>query len=113
MTLSSSFLQPGGDTSSPVSTSTKTLKLFATLRDIAKAKTIDVPFREGQTVRELVEAISAAYPELGEAIITPEGELTGLVHILVHGRNIDWLEGLETRIKASDILVLMPPSAGG
>lgn len=92
---------------------TKTLKLFATLRDIAGQKTIDVAFRDGQTVRELIATINDGCPELGEAILTPQGELTGLVHILVHGRNIDWLDGLDTTIKASDQVVLMPPSAGG
>ncbi len=55
MTLSSSPPESMGGISSHAFTTTKTLKLFATLRDIAKAKTIDIPFREGQTVRELVE----------------------------------------------------------
>lgn len=91
----------------------KRLKLFATLRDIVGAKEMTVPFRDGQTVRELLDSIAEIHPELGREIMTDDGELTGMVHVMVHGRNIQWLDGLETTIKADDILVLMPPSAGG
>lgn len=92
---------------------TKEIKLFATLRDLVQAKKIEVELSDGQTVAELLETIRGSYPELIDEILTPDGELTGLVHILVHGRNIYWLDGLQTRVKSSDILVFMPPSAGG
>lgn len=91
----------------------KTIKLFATLRDIAGVREIHVPFREGETVRDLLTDVTNAHPTLGAAIITPNGELTGLVHILVHGRHIQWLEGLDTVIRSEDQLVFLPPSAGG
>jgi sulfur-carrier protein len=92
---------------------TKTIKLFATLRDIAGMREMQVEFREGETVRELLADVTAQHPTLGAAIWTPDGNLTGLVHILVHGRNIEWLNGLDTVIKADDQLVFLPPSAGG
>lgn len=91
----------------------KTIKLFATLRDLAKTKEISVDVKHGQTVAEMIELIRADYPELAEEIINDKGEMTGLVHVLVHGRHIQWLDGLNTPIKESDIIVLMPPSAGG
>jgi molybdopterin synthase sulfur carrier subunit len=91
----------------------KRLKLFATLRDIVGKKEMTVPFRAGQTVRDLLDSIAEIHPELGREIMTDDGELTGLVHVMVHGRNIQWLDGLDTTIKEDDILVLMPPSAGG
>lgn len=91
----------------------KTVRLFATLRDIAGQKEITVPFEDGQTVRDFIATIDGMMPELGQEIVDENGELTGLVHVMVHGRNIHWLDGMDTRIKASDQLVLMPPSAGG
>ena len=91
----------------------KTLKLFATLRDLAGARELTVPFKDGQTVRDLVRSINKANPVLGEEMLTVDGELTGTVHILVHGRNIIWLQGLDTLIRESDIVVLIPPAAGG
>lgn len=92
----------------------KTLRLFATLRDITGKKEIDVPFEEGQTVRQLIDTITSAYPELGEQIIGADGELTGLVHILIHGRHVHWMDdGLDSTIREKDQIVLLPPSAGG
>jgi len=91
----------------------KTVRLFATLRDIAGQKEITVPFEDGQTVRDFIATIYSLMPELGQEIVDENGELTGLVHVMVHGRNIHWLDGMDTTIKASDQLVLMPPSAGG
>lgn len=91
----------------------KTLKLFATLRDIAGAGTITIPFEDGITVRQMIENIRHVQPALAEAILDERGELTGLVHVMVHGRNIYWLDGLETTVREKDQVVLMPPSAGG
>jgi molybdopterin synthase sulfur carrier subunit len=91
----------------------KTIRLFATLRDLVGAKELTIPFTDGQTVREVLAAVAEAHPPLGAKIINPDGELTGLVHVLVHGRNTMWLEGLETVVRESDQIVLLPPSAGG
>lgn len=91
----------------------KTLKLFATLRDIVGAKEIQVPFEDGQNVRTLIGDIQKQCPELAEQIVDEDGELTGMVHILVHGRHIHWTDGLDTIIRERDVVVLMPPSAGG
>ncbi len=91
----------------------KTIKLFATLRDITGKKTLTVSFEEGQTVRKLISDLSTLEPALHNEIVDENGEMTGLVHVLVHGRNIDWLNGLDTTIRAEDQIVFMPPSAGG
>jgi len=91
----------------------KKLKLFATLRDIAGTKEIIVPFTDGQTVRQLVSDIQEVCPELGNYMVDDHGELNGLVHILVHGRHVQWLDGMDTTIRESDIVTLIPPTAGG
>lgn len=91
----------------------KTLRLFATLRDKVGSKEVTVPFQDGDTVRVLLKALETQHPELTDEILDAEGELTGLVHILVHGRHIHWGDGLDTVIRESDRVVLMPPTAGG
>ena len=91
----------------------KTLKLLAALRDVVGDSEISVPFEDGQTVRELLQSIHKLNPALGARIVSDGGQLTGLVQILVHGRNISWLQGLDTPIRQDDVVVLLPPSAGG
>lgn len=91
----------------------KTIKLFATLRDITGKKEMTIDIEDGQTVAQMIDQLRDQSPELAREIVDDNGELTGLVHIVVHGRHIQWLDGLETTIRESDIIVLMPPSAGG
>ena len=91
----------------------KRLKLFATLRDLAGTKEIYVPFDHDQSVRELIETIKVANPALGAQILDGDGNLTGAVHFLVEGRNIEWLNGLDTIIREKDEVILIPPVAGG
>lgn len=91
----------------------RTIKLLATLRDLAGAKEITVPFENGGTVRELLHAVQQVSPELGAKILDQNGQLSGLVHVFVQGRNIDWLQGLDTVIDESDELMLIPPVGGG
>ena len=91
----------------------KTIRLFAILRELAGAREVTIPFSDGQTVREMLRAIAEIHPALGAKMLTPEGEMTGLVHVLVHGRNIMWLDGLDTVVHDTDNFDLLPPSAGG
>jgi molybdopterin synthase sulfur carrier subunit len=89
------------------------IKLFATLRDIAGAKVLEVSFENVSIARDLTGQICRVSPPLCDQLLTEEGELTGQVHILVNGRNIMWLQGLDTPISEADNVVLIPPVAGG
>lgn len=89
------------------------IKLFATLREIAGTKEISVPLPDGATVRDLMQLIGQISTALHDKIITPEGTFTGLVHVYVSGRNVEWLQGLDTVIRESDDVFLIPPVAGG
>ncbi len=91
----------------------KTIRLFATLRDVTGVKEMTIPFSDGQTVREMLRTVVDVQPALGPKIFDADGEMTGLVHVLVHGRNIMWLNGLDTVVRETDQIVLLPPSAGG
>ncbi len=91
----------------------KRLKLFSTLRDAVGVKELIIPFQDIHTVRDMIEVINTMTPALRGKIVNDAGELTGLVHILVHGRNIMWLQGLDTVVSDQDEVVLLPPSAGG
>lgn len=91
----------------------KTIKLFATLRDVAGVRELHVPLQDGQTVRDLVKLVQDACPALGDAMLDAHGELSGFVHIMVQGRNVQWLQGMETVIHDHDSLVFIPPAAGG
>jgi sulfur-carrier protein len=91
----------------------KDVKLFATLRTMAGTKKLQVPFEDGGTVRDLVAAIGAVHPEIAAKLLDESGALSQVVHIYVHGRNVEWLDGLDTVINEGDDVLLVPPAAGG
>jgi molybdopterin synthase sulfur carrier subunit len=90
----------------------RTIRLYATLRLLTGRRELEVA-GQGGTVAELVHEIAAVCPELGTKMLDARGELTGLVQIFVGGRNIRWLQGLQTPITPEDEVVLFPPVGGG
>ncbi len=77
------------------------------------AKEVEVALEAGDTVGSVLRALSTAYPALGERLLQEDGSLHSSIHVLVNGRNIRFLEGLDTAIQEADQLALFPPVGGG
>jgi molybdopterin converting factor small subunit len=45
--------------------------------------------------------------------MTPDGKLKTGIAILVNGRNINFLQGLNTSLVPGDKVTIIPPAAGG
>jgi len=89
-----------------------TVKSFATFRDVMDSMTTaDLP--EGSTVRELIDLLDRRFPGIKKEIITPKGNVADYTNILVNGRNIAFLEGLNTIVSENDTVSLFPPAGGG
>ena len=88
------------------------VKLLGVLREKAGSSSLVVELPDRATVRDLIRSIVDRYPRIGEVLST-EGEDLGIVQVLINGRNIQWLDGLDTRLKPSDEIVLLPPAGGG
>lgn len=91
----------------------KTVRLFATVRDIVGSRTLSVPLHNGATVLDMICSIETTCPALGEKLLDETGQLSKLIHIYVRGRNVEWLEGLDTLIAEQDDVFIVPPMAGG
>lgn len=88
------------------------VKFFATYRQISGVKQLDVA--APPTVRALLEELSSRWPEFRPLFLDEAG--TGLgddVIVLVRGRHIDHLEGIDTPLSESDYVALTPLVAGG
>jgi len=75
---------------------------------------LELPWREGDTVRSLLEQFQQALPipviqKLIDAGGTPH---VGTI-ILLNRRNILHLGGMATPVEDGDVLALFPPGAGG
>ncbi len=66
---------------------------------------------EGETVREVLADISARYPALA-AQLFEDGSIAPFVNVYLGGEDVRMLDGLETRVNGSS-MILLPAMAGG
>lgn len=68
----------------------------------------------GNTVQDFLHSLTEKFGERISKILYPKGsELSEVIYILVNGRNIRHLSGLQTQIKDGDIISVFPLTAGG
>ena len=87
------------------------VRLYATLRAITGQRSVAVSESCG-SVRELVADLVARWPDLGERLY--EGDaLRPYVAVMVDGRDVRHLDGLDTVLDEDSELDIFPPVAGG
>lgn len=89
------------------------VKIFATLRPLVGAKEVEVGVEAGDTVRNVLGKLTAEYPALRERVLDDDGNLQSSITVLVNGRSIKFLDGLNSTIQEGDELALFPPVGGG
>ena len=90
------------------------VNFFATLRQIVGQKSVEIAIGEGSTVRQLVDEIIRSYPGLERELIDEHGELYAHVHVIINGRDFNFLEqGIETEITSEDRVSVFPAIGGG
>jgi molybdopterin synthase sulfur carrier subunit len=87
------------------------VKIFSTLRSVVGAKEVEVGAAD--TVGSVLEELITKHPALRERILDEDGNLQSSINILVNGRNIRFINCLDTPVKESDQLALFPPVGGG
>ncbi len=68
---------------------------------------------EGSTVDDLLSIIVEKYPDLNNLVYDKEGVFREYLEVAVNKTDIIGLEGLETVLKESDTVLIMPPIGGG
>ncbi|MEM2557603.1 MAG: MoaD/ThiS family protein [Candidatus Bathyarchaeia archaeon] len=77
---------------------------------------LTVDLEEGSKLSDLIQEISRimnGFKERLEAISKRQGIIDPGLVILLNGCNINLLDGLNTRLKDGDVVVFLPPAAGG
>ena len=67
---------------------------------------------DGGTVREVMEDLTRRVPALGTRIYS-DGELQPFVNVYVDGEDVRTRDGLDTPVRDSSTVILLPAMAGG
>jgi sulfur-carrier protein len=87
------------------------VKFFATIRDITKSKSIDFEYFE--TVDTLLHKLCNKYGDALTKKVFNGSELSNEIIILVNGRHIVHLDGINTKLSENDEISIFPVIAGG
>lgn len=90
------------------------VKFLATIREITEEPEIELEILPGDNVGTVLQALQTRYGAgFKEATTGTTAGGIPKVRFLVNGRDTDFLKGLETELKDGDVMVLVPPVAGG
>ncbi|MGA2435516.1 MAG: ubiquitin-like small modifier protein 1 [Bryobacteraceae bacterium] len=67
----------------------------------------------GATVGELLNALTASYPDLRRQIYNDEGKLRNFVNVYVNDEDIRYLQKEATPVADTDTVAIVPSIAGG
>jgi len=68
---------------------------------------------EGASVGEVLRALADIHPDTKDQIFSPEGDLNRYVNVYVNDEDVRVQNGLETDVKATDTVLILPAMAGG
>ena len=89
------------------------VRFYATLRDLVGANATDLPLEGTTDIRHVLDRLMEAYPLLHDKLWDAEGDWSGFVTVLLNGRSVQWLQGLDTMVVDDDAISLFPPVGGG
>lgn len=85
------------------------VNLYATLRDLTGEKSLNV---SGGTVKEVIEALAARWPVIKAELLEGD-EVADGYSVFINGRDVRYLEGLQSPVAEDDVIDIFPPVAGG
>ena len=85
------------------------VNLYATLRDLTGEKSLSV---RGSTVKEIIETLASRWPEMKAELLEGERVADGY-SVFVNGRDVRYLQGLDSPVNEDDVIDIFPPVAGG
>ena len=87
-----------------------TIRIPPILRpDAGGNRNVEMP---GETVREVLDGLLAAYPALRDRVYDGD-DLPQFLNVFVDGSDVRLFEGLDTKVTDTTTVILLPAVAGG
>ena len=90
-----------------------TVKFIGALRHISGETQLTINYEEDMSLKKLIAKISLEVPKLEKSFSDQTVDSTSNALILVNGREISVLNGLETKLNDGDEIVFIPVVHGG
>ncbi len=68
---------------------------------------------DGGTVGDVLRTLAQEHPATESQLFSEDGQLNRYVNVYLNDEDVRVLEGLETSVKETDTLVILPAMAGG
>jgi molybdopterin synthase sulfur carrier subunit len=89
------------------------VNFYATLRQIVGGKTVELSLGTSTTIHQLLLEIFNRYPEMEKELLDENGNLYGHVHIFINGRDVQFLQDMDSKISIDDKIDIFPAVGGG
>jgi len=90
------------------------VKFFTTLREITGKNIETIQLQNSITIDELINVLAEKYgKKCREYIYNKKGKIQDFLSFLVNGKNINVMQGFDTKLKQGDIVAILPPVGGG
>lgn len=89
------------------------VRIFATLRPLVEASSLDLETDVGDTVRQALAEMIQRWPQLRDELLDADGQISPRIHIFLNGRDVRYLDGLDMVIPPGADLRIFPPVGGG
>ena len=90
------------------------VKFFTSLREITGKKVDKIQLQNTITVNELITVLSEKYGKnFREYIYNQKGDVQEFLSFLVNGKNINIMQGFDTKLQEMDVIAILPPVGGG
>ena len=74
---------------------------------------VDTVIVSGSTIREVIDNLESGYPGILERLLTSESVLRTFINIYINDEDIRFLNDLDTPVKETDEISILPAIAGG
>ncbi|WP_069808380.1 ubiquitin-like small modifier protein 1 [Vulcanisaeta thermophila] len=90
------------------------VKLFGVLYELVGSFKVELDVPNDTTIRGLIGILAQTFnPKITDVLLDNEGKLRGDYAVLINGKAIEWVNGLDTRLSDGDEVVILPPAEGG
>jgi len=89
------------------------IKFFSLIKFDLNKDEVDYQLSGSKSVKEIIKLLDQEFANYFNRKLLKDGELKSGTIILLNGRNIRHLQGLDTLVENKDEITIFPPSGGG